>query len=143
MIGVLILFISTVASSLLLLQERSLKLKKNFPAFVHLPPLETLDRFVLKLILIGFPLFTMGLVLGIFLAHTSWPAHWQRDPMVLFAILCWLWYAALLEFRLAFGWRGRRLAWLNICGFAVVLFTIIGVELLFHHTAHTFFASGF
>jgi ABC-type transport system involved in cytochrome c biogenesis permease subunit len=39
-------------------------------------------------------------------------------------------YAALLHGRLAIGWRGRKAAILAIIGFALLLFTFLGVNLL-------------
>ena len=45
----------------------------------------------------------------------------------------------LLHERLAVGWRGRRAAWMSIIGFAVMLFTFLGVNFLLkgHHGQFT------
>jgi ABC-type transport system involved in cytochrome c biogenesis permease subunit len=44
-------------------------------------------------------------------------------------MLAWLIYAVLLHERLTVGWRGRRAAWLAICGFLVLLVTFVGANL--------------
>jgi ABC-type transport system involved in cytochrome c biogenesis permease subunit len=44
--------------------------------------------------------------------------------------MTWFIYAALLHQRLNVGWRGRRAAIMAILGFAFVLFTFVGVNLL-------------
>jgi ABC-type transport system involved in cytochrome c biogenesis permease subunit len=139
LLGILFIFAAFILSVLLLLQNRRLKLKQPAAWMKLLPPLETIDRLILRLIIIGFPFITVGLVLGFLLAHHSWLSGWGGDPKVLFALACWLWYALLLQFRLAFGWRGTRLAWLNIFGFMVIVFTALGVEALFHSSAHRSF----
>jgi ABC-type transport system involved in cytochrome c biogenesis permease subunit len=42
----------------------------------------------------------------------------------------WLFYAILLHERLTVGWRGRKAAVFSIVGFAAVLFTFLGVNLI-------------
>lgn len=126
--GISGLALSFLLGCLLLLKNRSLKTKKLSAYIDYLPPLESLDALMSRLIAVGFPFLSLGLLLGFFMAHQSWSSGWQSDPKVLFALLSWLWYALLLFFRQVFGWRGKRLAWLNIFGFAVVLLTLIGVH---------------
>jgi ABC-type transport system involved in cytochrome c biogenesis permease subunit len=40
-------------------------------------------------------------------------------------LLTWFLYAALLHGRLIAGWRGRRVAWMNVIGFLVILVTFL------------------
>ncbi|MBW2238861.1 MAG: cytochrome c biogenesis protein CcsA, partial [Deltaproteobacteria bacterium] len=53
--------------------------------------------------------------------------------------ITWLLYAALLHQRLTVGWRGRRAAIMAIIGFAIILFTFLGVNFLLqgHHGEFT------
>ena len=44
--------------------------------------------------------------------------------------MTWLVYATLLHARLMRGWEGKQIAYLSILGFAAVLFTYFGVNLL-------------
>jgi len=45
-------------------------------------------------------------------------------------LITWFIYATLLHARLMRGWRGKRIAYLSLVGFAAVLFTYFGVNLL-------------
>jgi ABC-type transport system involved in cytochrome c biogenesis permease subunit len=38
-------------------------------------------------------------------------------------------YAMFLHARATAGWRGRRAAWIQIAGFACLMFNVIGVNL--------------
>lgn len=123
------------AGIMYLLQERNIKKKSFGPLYLRLPSLERLDRINYVCIVIGFPLMTLGLVLGFAYAGTVWPTFWSWDPKEIFALFTWVIYAVLLHERLAVGWRGRRAAWLAIFGFSAVLVTFLGVNLFMkgHH----------
>jgi ABC-type transport system involved in cytochrome c biogenesis permease subunit len=82
---------------------------------------------------------TVGLITGFVYAKTVWGKFWSADPKEIWSIITWLLYAALLHGRLMIGWRGRRSAVMAIVGFAVILFTFLGVNFLFegHHEVFT------
>ena len=44
--------------------------------------------------------------------------------------MTWLVYGGYLHLRRVKGWRGEKGAWLAIAGFAVVMFTYLGMEML-------------
>ncbi len=136
--GIGALFLAFILGVLLILQDYCIKHKRVGRITEFLPSLQVLDRLMLRFILVGFPFITAGLVFGIILAHTSWTTLWIKDAKVIFSLICWVWYTLLLQFRLAFGWRGRRLALLNLFGFVVLVFTLFGVQMLFSGGSHRY-----
>ena len=126
---------------LYLLQEHEIKAKKHRFFFKRLPSLELLDNTGYMCIVIGFTMLTLGLVTGFVYAKEVWGHFWRWDPKEVWSGITWLFYAALLHERLAVGWRGRRSAIMAIIGFAVLLFTFLGVNLLLkgHHVEFTKF----
>jgi cytochrome c-type biogenesis protein CcsB len=126
---------------LYLLQEHEIKAKKHRFFFKRLPSLELLDNTGYMCIVIGFTMLTLGLVTGFVYAKEVWGHFWRWDPKEVWSGITWLFYAALLHERLAVGWRGRRSAIMAIIGFAVLLFTFLGVNLLLkgHHVEFTRF----
>jgi len=46
------------------------------------------------------------------------------------ALITWLVYLFIMHYRLTAGWRGRRVAWLAIAGFVIVLVTWVGARYL-------------
>ncbi len=92
---------------------------------------ETLDEISYRSVAIGYPIFTLGgLVFAMLWAKEAWSAYWQWDPKETWALIAWLVYSAYLHFRITRGWEGRKSAWLAVIGFGVILFTLIGVNLL-------------
>jgi cytochrome c-type biogenesis protein CcsB len=78
----------------------------------------------------GFVLLTFGLLVGSVWAKAAWGDFWVWDPKENWSLVSWLVYAGYLHLRHVKGWRGSRAAWLTIVGFAVVMFTYLGMELL-------------
>ena len=122
--------IAFAASVLYLLQERQLKSKQTGSLFHRLPSLDVLDRLHYRSLTIGFPLMTFGIITGALWAGSAWGAYWSWDPKETWSFITWLIYAALVHARMTAGWRGRKAAYLSIVGFAAILFTFLGVNLL-------------
>jgi len=121
-----------------LLQERQLKSKKP-GAFSHrLPSLELLDRLSYRFLSIGFPLLTVGLIIGTIWAGYAWGSYWHWDPKQTWSLITWVIYAVLLHARFSLRWGGRKAAILSIVGFFCVLFGFLGVY-LFIFGRHAFF----
>ena len=125
------MFVLAFASGVMyLLQENQLK-GKNPGVFYHrLPSLEVLDSVNYRALTIGFPLLTLGIITGSIWAQYAWGSYWQWDPKETWSLITWLIYAAVLHARLTVGWRGRKAALFSIVGFAAVLFTFLGVNLV-------------
>jgi cytochrome c-type biogenesis protein CcsB len=118
------------ASFLYLLQERRLKAHRGRGVLRYLPSLETLDRLNYACLVWGLVLLTLGIVTGIVWAHTAWVRSWSGDPKLLFSLVTWGIYVVLLQGRMTAGWRGRRAATLTIAGFAVIVISLVGVNVL-------------
>jgi cytochrome c-type biogenesis protein CcsB len=118
------------ASLLYLLQERRLKAHRGLGVLRHLPSLETLDRVNYACLVWGLILLTLGIVTGIVWAHEAWGRFWASDPKLMFSLLVWGIYVVLLQGRMTAGWRGRWAAQLTIAGFAVIVISLVGVNVL-------------
>jgi ABC-type transport system involved in cytochrome c biogenesis permease subunit len=118
------------ASLLYLLQERRLKTHRGLGMLRHLPSLETLDRLNYTCLVWGLILLTLGIVSGIVWAHTAWAGFWSSDPKLVFSLVTWAIYVVLLQGRMTAGWRGRWAATLTIAGFAVIVLSLVGVNVL-------------
>jgi cytochrome c-type biogenesis protein CcsB len=120
---------------LYLLQENAIKTKKQRFFFRRLPSLDKLDSGGYTCMVIGFTMLTLGLITGFVYAKSIWGRFWSWDPKEVWSGITWLFYAVLLHQRLTVGWRGRRSAIMAIIGFAVLVFTFLGVNLLMegHH----------
>ncbi|MEN9202609.1 MAG: c-type cytochrome biogenesis protein CcsB [Thermostichus sp. DG_1_6_bins_120] len=91
---------------------------------------EILDNTSYRLIGLGFPLLTIGIIAGAVWANEAWGTYWSWDPKETWALITWLVFAAYLHARITKGWQGRRPALLASLGFVVVWVCYLGVNLL-------------
>jgi len=89
-----------------------------------------LDQITYDVVRFGFILLTIGLLIGSVWAKSAWGDFWVWDPKENWSLVTWLVYGAYLHLRKVRGWRGDRAAWLAIIGFAVIMFTYLGMGLL-------------
>lgn len=91
---------------------------------------DTLDNISYRVIGLGFPLLTIGIIAGAVWANEAWGSYWSWDPKETWALITWLVFAAYLHARITRGWQGRRPAVLAATGFIVVWICYLGVNLL-------------
>ena len=91
---------------------------------------EVLDNTSYRLIGLGFPLLTIGIIAGAVWANEAWGTYWSWDPKETWALITWLVFAAYLHARITKGWQGRRPAVVASLGFVVVWVCYLGVNLL-------------
>lgn len=125
---------SVIAGSLLYGLLRLIARKKLTAAInPHLSDIDPddLEEISYRAIAIGFPVFTLGaLIFAMIWAEIAWSRFWGWDPKEVWALITWLFYSAYLHLRLSRGWQGTRSAWLAVIGFLVVMFTLVGVNLV-------------
>ena len=105
----------------------------SFPSTLspqHLSFADTLDNISYRIIGLGFPLLTIGIIAGAVWANEAWGSYWSWDPKETWALITWLVFAAYLHARITRGWQGRRPAILAATGFIVVWTCYLGVNLL-------------
>ena len=100
------------------------------PVLRDLDP-DDLDEISYRSIAIGFPIYTLGaLVFAMIWAKIAWGRFWGWDPKEVWALITWLFYSIYLHLRLSRGYIGKSSAWLAVLGFIIVMFTLVGVNLL-------------
>ena len=136
-IGEALFAIASCAGAMYLLQERLIKNKKVSSFRKILPSLTDLDRINHISLLWGFPLLTLGILVGSMWARTVWGSLWQWDPKQVWTLVAWIFYALILHQRLAIGWKGHKAALFSLLALGILLASLFAVNLFFI-TAHNF-----
>jgi cytochrome c-type biogenesis protein CcsB len=95
----------------------------------RLPGAATLDRLAYRAILFAFPAWTFAVIAGAIWADHAWGRYWGWDPKETWSFITFVVYAAFLHARATAGWRGRRAAYIQLFGFACLMFNLVGVNL--------------
>jgi len=102
----------------------------GFGALLHrLPPADALDRLSYRTVIFAFPIWTFAVIAGAIWADQAWGRYWGWDPKETWAFITWVVYAGYLHARATAGWRGRKAAYIQLVGFASLLFNLVGVNL--------------
>ncbi|MHC4423684.1 MAG: cytochrome c biogenesis protein [Planctomycetota bacterium] len=83
-----------------------------------------------RMICAGFPLLTLGLILGSYWGKLAWGNYWGWDPKELWSLASWLVYVGYFHFRYMFGKKHPRInsTW-AIAGMVVIVITLLWVNL--------------
>jgi ABC-type uncharacterized transport system permease subunit len=106
--------------------EKRLRHSVLDPASATVPPLLTLERFLFRLVTVGFVLLTATLASGMLFTEQLFGKPLTFTHKSLFSVLGWLTFGALLWGRWRYGWRGRvALRWI-ITGSLFVFLAYLG-----------------
>jgi len=96
---------------------------------MHLPAASVLDRLSYRSVLFAFPVWTFGVMCGAIWADHAWGRYWGWDPKETWSFITWVVYAGFLHARATAGWRGRKAAYIQLVGFACLMFNLVGINL--------------
>jgi cytochrome c-type biogenesis protein CcsB len=92
--------------------------------------LQTIDTWSYRIIGLGFPFLTIGIISGAIWANEAWGSYWSWDPKETWALITWLIFAVYLHARLLKGWQGQKAAIVGSVGFLIVWICYLGVNFL-------------
>lgn len=92
--------------------------------------LKTLDNLSYRMLGLGFPLLTIGILSGAVWANQTWGSYWSWDPKETWALITWFIFAIYLHTRLSKGWTGQKSALLASFGFVIIWICYLGVNLM-------------
>lgn len=112
-----------------LLLEKQLKLKKLEGWIAKLPPLSVLEEIHYKSLYVGFILLSLTIVTGAGFSKTATGYYVSGDLKQILSLVCWVFFAILLNFRVSQGWRGKKGVLLSLLGFAaLILLFFVGLK---------------
>lgn len=92
--------------------------------------LQSIDNWSYRIIGLGFPFLTIGIIAGGVWANEAWGSYWSWDPKETWALITWLVFATYLHARITKGWEGKKTAILGSLGFFVIWICYLGVNFL-------------
>jgi cytochrome c-type biogenesis protein CcsB len=92
--------------------------------------LNTIDFWSYRIIGLGFPFLSLGIISGAVWANEAWGSYWSWDPKETWALITWLVFAIYLHARLTKGLKGKESAIIGASGFFVIWICYLGVNFL-------------
>jgi cytochrome c-type biogenesis protein CcsB len=91
---------------------------------------DILDNLSYRILGLGFPLLTIGILSGAVWANQTWGSYWSWDPKETWALITWFIFAIYLHTRISYGWTGTQSALIAAFGFIIIWVCYLGVNLL-------------
>ncbi len=98
----------------------------------RLPEQPVIDDLTYRFVGAGFVFQGIMIASGAIWANEAWGRYWGWDPMEIWSLIAWAVYAIYLHLRLTLGWQGRRAAWVAVVSLPVIVFSLLGVPLVYN-----------
>nr|WGH12947.1 cytochrome c biogenesis protein ccs1 [Echinothamnion sp.] len=92
--------------------------------------IQSLDNLSYRVIGLGFPLLTVGIISGAVWANDAWGTYWSWDPKETWALITWIIFAIYLHSRLNKQIDGKKPAIIASFGFIIIWICYLGVNFL-------------
>ncbi len=123
-----LLALAVVQALLLLWQERRLHHRHPGRLLRALPPLQTMEDFLFRLVGAGFLLLTLTLASGTLFAEALFQRPLVINHHILLSLTGWVIFGILLLGHWRYGWRGRHAVHWTLGGFALLLLGYFGTK---------------
>src|SRR5699024_8746385 len=123
-----LLTLSAVQACIVALQQYQLRRRPPHALLGALPPLQSMETFLFRLIGGGFYVLTLAIITGLFFISDILEQHLAHKLVL--SIIAWLIFGMLLLGRLRYGWRGRVAVRGAIIGYAVLVLAYFGSKLV-------------
>lgn len=119
-----LLFAAAATAVLLVFLDRRLRTRRIADLPSVLPPLDTLEKIMFRLIGTGFALLTLALFTGFVFVTNLFAQHLIHKTVL--SLIAWVLFAVLLIGRVRYGWRGRSAVRWTLAGFGVLALAYFG-----------------
>ena len=113
--------VSAASSAFYLIQDTQLKRRKTTPIFRKLPSLAQTQKIARRAVVLAFPAYSVGLILGIIRAIETDVNGWWADPRIMLAGVVWVIYGTYLVLVYRREVSARTACWISLGGSAVVI----------------------
>ncbi len=119
-----LLFAAAVTALLLVFLDRRLRTRRLADLPSVLPPLDTLERVMFRLIGAGFVMLTLALLTGFIFVTNLFEQHLLHKTVL--SLIAWVIFGTLLVGRIRYGWRGRSAVRWTLYGFGMLALSYFG-----------------
>ncbi len=131
-----LLCLAAITAVLLAYTERGLKSGNGLGSgwLSKMPPLQAIEEFMFRLILLGWALLSAGLLIGVLAIEQFFAQHLAHKTV--FSIVSWVLFAALLGGRWRAGWRGDTAIKITLIAFASLAIAFLGSKFILDVVLH-------
>lgn len=127
-VGVAGLFIGVAFTLLAFIQDRALKQKQRGALWEWIPSLSVCKTVSYRALTIGFSIYTLGLLAGIFWSYRTTAGFIELQVKQVGALVAWVLFGSLLQSYISGSYKQKRIVVLSVCAFAATVIAILGIR---------------
>ena len=132
-----VLGIAAIQALLYAYQEKQIKVRTNPALLMALPPLQTMEQLLFRLVGIGFMLLSLTLISGALFSQEIFGQAFAFKHHTILALMGWIVFAILLFKRMTTGIRGSQAVIWTIGGFVLIKLGYFGTKIITESLAMT------
>jgi len=125
-----LLAIASIQALLYVYQERQIKKRMQATMLIALPPLQTMEMLLFRLVAYGFVFLSLALISGVIFSKEIFGHAFVFKHHTILAVLGWLVFAILLYKRYQHGLRGSQAVAWTIGGFLLIQLGYFGTKIV-------------
>jgi ABC-type uncharacterized transport system permease subunit len=126
-----LLFAAAVTAVLLVFLDRRLRTRRIIDLPKVLPPMDSVEKVMFRLIGGGFVLLTLALLTGFIFVTNLFTQHLVHKTVL--SLVAWVIFGVLLIGRTRYGWRGRSAVRWTLWGFGFLLLAYFGSKFVLEY----------
>jgi ABC-type uncharacterized transport system permease subunit len=123
--------LAAMQAGLLYIQNHILKSGTSLKLLKFLPPLQSMETFLFRIIALGFIFLSISLMTASTVINELYTV--TQPYKILFSILAWAFFAILILGRLRSGWRGKTAIKWTLSGMVILIVAYFSSKLIFLH----------
>jgi ABC-type uncharacterized transport system permease subunit len=128
MVGVAALLIGLAFGALYQIQDRAMKAKRRGILYEWVPNLRVLDLVSYRAMVVGFAIYSAGIMAGVLFAYNRHGALTTFGPKESGALVAWVAFAAMLQSHLSGTFRTKKTAGIALVAFLAIVVSIFGIS---------------
>jgi ABC-type uncharacterized transport system permease subunit len=130
--GAAALFLAAAVTALVLVfLDRRLRAHRLADLPSSLPPLDSVEKVMFRLIGAGFALLTLALLTGFIFVTNLRAQHLEHKTIL--SCIAWVLFGVLLVGRIRYGWRGRSAVRWTLSGFGILILAYFGSKFVLEY----------
>jgi ABC-type uncharacterized transport system permease subunit len=126
-----LLLAAAVTALVLVFYDRRLRSHRLADLPAALPPLDSLEKVMFRLIGAGFVLLTVALLTGFVFVKDLHAQHLEHKTIL--SSIAWVLFGVLLGGRIRYGWRGRSAVLWTLSGFGLLILAYFGSKFVLEY----------
>jgi ABC-type uncharacterized transport system permease subunit len=126
-----LLLAAAVAALVLVFMDRRLRARRIADLPSVLPPLDSVENVMFRLIGAGFVILTLALLTGFIFVTNLRTQHLEHKTIL--SCIAWVLFGVLLIGRIRYGWRGRSAVRWTLSGFGVLILAYFGSKFVLEY----------